>query len=125
MATSHTTTLISHTSLVIQDAKTTSRRVTDMPNQEPTFFIVPRPYRETQWTGFLDMLRYDGATVEDHGSNYVILRTSSGRMPTEGRWSSFGLPVMFKQREWLDKRTMLDAVKDRLLTPNERQIRSS
>jgi hypothetical protein len=38
------------------------------------------------------MLRYDRAIVRDWSASQIILETT-GNSPTEGRWSSFGLPI--------------------------------
>lgn len=64
-----------------------------MPRSRRTAFAVPRP-TDVQWTGFLDMLRYDQATVDSHLHDLVVLVSPPDRSPTTARWASFGLHVL-------------------------------
>jgi hypothetical protein len=59
-----------------------------------TAFVVRRPSTDAQWTGFLDMLRYDQATIIEHHADIVALLTPPNRVPTVGRWASFNLHVL-------------------------------
>jgi hypothetical protein len=59
-----------------------------------TAFVVRRPRTEAEWTGFLDMLRYDQPTVNVAYHDVVVLVTPPGRHPTTERWASFGLHVL-------------------------------
>lgn len=59
-----------------------------------TAFVVRRPQTEAQWTGLLDMMRYDQPTVSEHHHDVLVLVTPPGRFPTVDRWASFGLHVL-------------------------------
>lgn len=59
-----------------------------------TAFVVRRPATDAQWTGLLDMLRYDQPTVTEHHHDVVVLVSPPGRHPTRERWASFGLHVL-------------------------------
>lgn len=66
-----------------------------MPRALAYFVVVPILEIErnrSSLVGFLDMLRYDGAHVIDTGHDWVLLRRD--RPFTEGRWQSFGLPLI-------------------------------
>jgi hypothetical protein len=56
-------------------------------------FVVSAKMAEKQFTGFVDMLRYDGATVIDCGTSTIELQTTS-HGPTTGRWASMGIHVL-------------------------------
>ena len=84
-----------------------------MPKKVAYYYLIARPHRDMQWTGFLDMMRYDRAMIEDHSPTWIIL-SSTYCPPTEARWASLGIPIMVCQSGYLDRRTMLDTVKDRL-----------
>jgi hypothetical protein len=56
-------------------------------------FVVSAKMAEKRFTGFIDMLRYDGATVIESGGSMLALQTIR-QAPTEGRWASFGLHVL-------------------------------
>lgn len=53
------------------------------------YILVTRDEIERSLYGFLDMLRYDSASMQDVSHGYVILRTL--RQFTMGRWHSFGI----------------------------------
>jgi hypothetical protein len=62
-------------------------------------FIIARAALDRQMvlTGFLDMLRYDAATVIDADSSFVVLQTTNHE-PTRTRWASFGLYPLAEQK---------------------------
>lgn len=60
-----------------------------------TFVIARKPIEDRPMvlSGFLDMLRYDAATLIDSTHNAIVLQTV-GHEPAAGRWQSFGLYIL-------------------------------
>jgi hypothetical protein len=56
-------------------------------------FVVSAKLAEKRFTGFIDMLRYDGATVIESGGSMLVLQTTSHE-PTADRWASMGIHVL-------------------------------
>lgn len=85
-----------------------------MPQKKPWYFIVRRPATDAEWTGFLDMMRYDDAHVEQFTHDLVLLRTV-GHAPTDPRWASFRLHVLVCLSDYIGQDYMFDAARKKLL----------
>jgi hypothetical protein len=57
-------------------------------------FVISAKMAELRFTGFVDMLRYDGATVIDCSGTSTIMLQTTGHAPTYGRWASMGIHVL-------------------------------
>jgi hypothetical protein len=57
-------------------------------------FVVSAKMAKQRFTGFVDMLRYDSATVIDGAGNSLFVLQTTGHEPTAGRWASFGIHVL-------------------------------
>jgi hypothetical protein len=57
-------------------------------------FVISAKMAEKRFTGFVDMLRYDGATVIEGAGNSVLVLQTTTHEPTAGRWASFGLHIL-------------------------------
>lgn len=88
-----------------------------MSKAKPYYFVVPRPQTDMEWTGFLDMMRYDNAHVEQYTSNMILLRTV-GQQPTELRWASFRLHVLVCLQDYIGQQHMFEIAREKL--PPER-----
>jgi hypothetical protein len=62
-----------------------------------TFVIARAPLdNRMHLSGFLDMMRYDGATVIEADSSMIVLQTTD-TPPTTARWHSFGIYILADQ----------------------------
>jgi hypothetical protein len=67
-----------------------------MPKQKRYTFIVSRKPLDNspmKLSGFLDMLRYDAATVIDADTSMIVLQTTR-QAPTMQRWHSLGIYIL-------------------------------
>lgn len=87
-----------------------------MPAKTGTTFAVSAIAAHNSFTGFVDMLRYDAARVVESDSTLIIL--TADRPPTDGRWTSFGIPVLAYQnygpRTFVDIPLLRDAARSKL-----------
>jgi hypothetical protein len=84
------------------------------------FILVPYEQMEQSLYGFLDMLRYDRAEVQDVSHEYVILRTT--RRFTIARWRSFGIRLLGPEVQSTDygdqaQRTLVEQWQRTLVEP--------
>jgi hypothetical protein len=79
-----------------------------MANKKRYTFVVSAKMAEKHFTGFIDMLRYDGATVIDSTTSMIVLQTTS-HAPTDGRWASFGIYVLARVEGDYPDTTALEA----------------
>jgi hypothetical protein len=57
-------------------------------------FVVSAKMAEKRFSGFVDMLRFDNASVIGKmGTSTIVLQTTM-LAPTEERWASFGIHVL-------------------------------
>lgn len=67
-----------------------------MPKQKRYTFVISTEYAEKQFTGFVDMLRYDNAVVIEADTSLLVLQTKDHE-PTNMRWQSFGIYILAQQ----------------------------
>jgi hypothetical protein len=64
-----------------------------MPKTTRYTFVISAKMAQQGFPGFIDMLRYDAATVIEGSASFVVLQTV-GREPTRDRWASFWLHIL-------------------------------
>ena len=84
-----------------------------MPKNKPWYFVVRRPQSDMEWTGFLDMMRYDDAHVEQFRHDLILLRTV-GHEPTRDRWASFRLHALVCMQDYIGQDYMFNMAREKL-----------
>ncbi len=95
-----------------------------MASSKGTTFAISAQAAAQTFTGFVDMLRYDGARVVEADSSLIIL--TAEHEPTLGRWASFGLHVLASQnygpRTFVSVGLLKEDAKLRLPTPRRPRL---